>query len=349
MCSDLQIPIAIGRNTSRLVEFDMKPWIVPLCAPDTIYFQVQRKAMQWVHRAPGTIPLLFLFTEQAGHELRDYGPGTAVLLSARHPRQSRRTTAGLPVQGGPERNTGRNSGHLTLNVKSHQKIFRFGVCRILHAWGVPDSSHLECAGFFSLWSVRDSSHLGCAGFFTLVVCGILHAWGVRDSSYLEWAGFFTLGVCRILSARKRRGNKKSWGEGGKYDLTVIPCDCDGSCCLIIHYFFRRIGCKKTNPFSSPLFVSGNISDVSLDEMNNKIVLFCPFFYYFLHIIKSRTQNVYPFSVHVYVFSLLLLLFEHFSGFLLGAVQKWRQHPTLGAQAPPPPVSHSTKMVPYFRL
>lgn len=40
--------------------------------------------------------------EQAGHELRDHGEGTEVLLPARHPGQGGRPAAGVPVRGGPQ-------------------------------------------------------------------------------------------------------------------------------------------------------------------------------------------------------------------------------------------------------
>lgn len=47
----------------------------------------------------GRLPAVGAAQEQAGHELRDDGPGAPLLLPARHPRQSRRPAARVPVRG----------------------------------------------------------------------------------------------------------------------------------------------------------------------------------------------------------------------------------------------------------
>lgn len=48
-------------------------------------------------RLQGRVPPLGAAQEQAGHELRDHGPSTQVLLRPWHPQQSGRPEAGVPV------------------------------------------------------------------------------------------------------------------------------------------------------------------------------------------------------------------------------------------------------------
>ena len=46
----------------------------------------------------GGVPAVGAPQEQAGHELRDHGPGAEVLLPEGHPRQGGRPEARLPVR-----------------------------------------------------------------------------------------------------------------------------------------------------------------------------------------------------------------------------------------------------------
>lgn len=57
-----------------------------------------RQGRLQARRLQGRVQVVGHAQEQAGHELRDNGPGLALLLPARNPRQSRRPAPGLSVR-----------------------------------------------------------------------------------------------------------------------------------------------------------------------------------------------------------------------------------------------------------
>ena len=103
---------------------------------------------------------------------------------------------------------------------------------------------------------------------------------------------------------------------------------------------------------------GNLSFLSSYQ---SIVLLFPYMVRMMHVTTCFVAEISPRQTELLCCidfppkksqSCSRLIFVLAVNFPLGAVQKWRQHPILVARtspSPPPPVSQSTKMVPYFRL
>ena len=88
------------KKQSQLLSLGVPPLLaaVPQLLPKTHQVGGQREGRVQDSGQQGGVPAVGAPQEQAGHELRDHGPGAEVLLPEGHPRQGGRPEARLPVR-----------------------------------------------------------------------------------------------------------------------------------------------------------------------------------------------------------------------------------------------------------